>query len=60
MMKTTVNLKLNNDVIESISMQKSVMPHQIDLFFEVCDLQKRFFSGQITTEEYLRKIQKMN
>jgi hypothetical protein len=59
-MISTHNLNLKTEVIDSILKQKKVMPSQIDLFFEECNLQKLFFSGQITPQQYMKKIQKLN
>lgn len=48
-------LNNNRDELESAPEQKNPNPVNIESFLEEGKLQKRFFSGQITVEEYHRK-----
>jgi hypothetical protein len=51
-MKNIKSLKgKKNDLAVSLK-QKSAIKKNLDLFLEECRLQKRFFTGQVTIEEY--------
>ncbi|HTA28437.1 MAG TPA: hypothetical protein VK809_11645 [Bacteroidia bacterium] len=52
---------LNDNRIELQSAPEQKIPEPVNILFflEESNLQKRFFSGQITTEEYERKKKKL-
>lgn len=54
-MKNILDLKQTMAGSKNIFKRKnSWLKHQMDSFLEECKVQKRFFSGQMSTEEYIR------
>jgi hypothetical protein len=53
-MKNTTDIKQKSNGIQDALKQKSgIVTNQIDAFLEECKLQKRFFSGQMSIEDYI-------
>jgi len=61
-MKTTMDIKRTGKGDKGIYKPKSgVLTHHLDLFLEECRVQKQFFSGQMSIEEYIgmkKKVKK--
>jgi len=61
-MKSIFQIKKSNiGFVGVFKFQGSKLSHQIDLFLKECNVQKRFFSGQMSIEEYIgmkKKVKK--